>query len=82
MRILTADEVSKEIRDIENRPWPLGGTVLFMKNLYQRYPPSIGYIERKKHVIIPSVRVVKDHEGQWVPYETLKAMVEDGWVPD
>jgi hypothetical protein len=52
-----------------------------MRNLYDRYPPNIGYIERKDQVIVPTV-ITAQKEGQLIPYETLKLMVEDGWVVD
>lgn len=77
LRLLTADEVTREINDITTRRWPL--SVLFMKNLYQRHPPHIGAIIRKDNDIVPNVRI---GQGQIVPYETLRAMVEDGWVVD
>jgi hypothetical protein len=80
MRIMTADEVSKELHDIKTRKWPL--SVLFMKNLYERHPPNIGYIERKGDVIVPAIKTVRHHEGRLIPYETLKTMVEDGWIAD
>jgi hypothetical protein len=81
MRILTAAEVEREIHDINTRQWPLT-TMLFMKNLYQRHPPSIGVLLRKGGIIEPQVRIVESGEGKYVPYESVKLMVEDGWVAD
>jgi hypothetical protein len=77
MRILTLQEVEHEIQAITTRTWPLDPT-LPMKNLY-RVPPTIGYILRKEDIIEP---IVRTHDGQLLPYESLKAMIEDGWVVD
>lgn len=81
MRILTAEEVSKEIHDITTREWPMK-TMLFMKNLYRDNPPNIGVLIRTNNVIESKVRVVNNGEGEFIPYASLKAMVEDGWVVD
>jgi hypothetical protein len=77
MRILTLQEVERELDAITTRTWPLD-LVLPMKNLYQA-PPLIGYIIRKEDIIEPTVQM---HDGQLIPYESLKAMIEAGWVVD
>lgn len=78
MRILTAEEVEREVHDINTRAWPLS-TVIFMKNLYAKHPPHIGALVRRDGVIEPNVRY---GEGKFIPYESIKALVEAGWVAD
>ncbi len=78
MRLLTLEEVEREIHDITTRTWPRD-LVLPMKNLYRTTPPTIGVILRKEDIIEPNVQT---DDGDLIPYASLKAMIEDGWVVD
>lgn len=77
MRLLTLQEVERELTAITTRTWPLD-PVLPMKNLY-RVPPTIGWILRKEDIIEPNVHA---EEGILMTYESLKEMIEAGWVAD
>jgi len=82
MRTLTPSEVENEVKDISTKPWPLFD-MLFMKNLYNTNPPHIGVLLRKNDVIEPRVKVLDNGaEGEFIPYESIKALVEAGWVVD
>lgn len=76
MRTLTAEEVSKELNDIDNREWPMG-LVLPVKNLYDG---RLGQIRRGVFQGIVSEVLLAD--GSKVPFPTLRAMIEAGWVAD
>ena len=81
MRRLTAEEVAKEVSDIETKPWP-HRSVLPVKNLYD---DRKGCIFRKygegPEWIVPEITIPKDGTTP-VKFASLRAMVEAGWVAD
>lgn len=93
-RKLTIEEVTKEVRDIENRPWPYS-PMLLVKNLYDGrtgciYRADKGGAETIVPAVIPvkdlakAIRTMRERKEIYVEevHPTLRAMVEAGWVVD
>lgn len=77
MRKMTANEVDQETEAILKRPWPLGRT-LPMKNLYDGRLGTISVDD--EDLVVPDVSVTQT--GETAEYQSVREMVEAGWVGD